>query len=249
MSENRRELSACRCWWWSDISPLAPVLHIQAAGLWVSIVRYLLKSAPISGVPCRMCCCCLLPGLFCSVVWLDQVLSPILLLPGAASRVQTVTTRPFLAWVLLSCLRHSVISFCHCTLLVRFPNQSMSSLHLQTYYRLFPLRISVSSSGLLPWAHSGPPLLILPLQVGRGPHNTENSEEHKEELIKALLLLSFLWLPSLSSGKTIRLFPTNSFSFPQLPAGRTSFLFSLTLWRWLLQCLFSLFLEALNLTI
>lgn len=123
-------------------------------------------------------------GSFVLFVWLDQVLSLILVLPGAASRVQTITTRPSLVWVLLSCLRHSVISSCHCTLLVRFPNQSMSSLHLQTYYRLFPLRISVSSSGLLPWAHSGPPLLILPLQVGRGPHNTENSEEHKEDSSK-----------------------------------------------------------------
>lgn len=102
-----------------------------------------------------------------------------------------MTTRPSLVWVLLSCLRHRVISSCHSTLLVRFPNQSMSALHFQTYYRLFPLRISVSSSGLLTWA------LILLLQVGRGPDNTENSEEQKEELIKALLLISFLWLPSL----------------------------------------------------
>lgn len=131
MSENRRELSACRCWWWSDISPLAPVLHIQAAGLWVSIVRYLLKSAPISGVPCRMCCCCLLPGFFCSVVWLDQVLSPILLLPGAASRVQTVTTRPFLVWVLLSCLRPITGSFrsgSQCPALDYYPGLTLAHL-------------------------------------------------------------------------------------------------------------------------
>ena len=130
-------------------------------------------------------------------VWLDQVLSPSSYLPGAASRVQTVTTRPVLVWVLFGCLRHCIISCCHSTLLVRFPNQSMSSLHLQTYYRLFPPRISVSSSGLLTWAHSGPPLLILPLQVGRRPHDTENAEEQEEELINALLLISFLWLPSL----------------------------------------------------
>ena len=143
-----------------------------------------------------------------------------------------MTTRPSLVWVLLSCLRHSVISSCHCTLLVRFPNQSMSSLRLQTYYRLFPLGISVSSSGLLPWAHSGPPLLILPLQVGRGPHNTENSEEHKEELIKALLLLSFLWLPSLfplgrQSDFFLLTLPFPSYSCQ--PAGPV-FFFSLTFW-------------------
>lgn len=101
---------------------------------------------------CAAAVCCW--GSFVLFVWLDQVLSPILLLPRAASRVQTVTTRPSLVWVLLGCLRHSVISSSHCTLLVRFPNQSMSSLRLQTYYRLLSAWDLSVQLWLLPWATS-----------------------------------------------------------------------------------------------
>lgn len=91
------------------------------------------------------------------------------------------------------------------------------------------LRSSGSSSSGLTWAHAWPPLLILPLHAGEGPHKTEHfSQEYEVELIKTLLLSSSSWLGGLFlfGRKVKRLFllilPPSSH---KSPAWKTQFSF------------------------
>ena len=72
---------------------------------------------------------------------------------------------------------------------VRFSSHSHQ--HFYSLLAHHTLRCSgPSSSGLLTWAHTSPPLLILPFHDGEGPHNTDYfSQEYEEKLIKTLAFI------------------------------------------------------------
>lgn len=130
-----------------------------------------------------MCCCCLTLGPLRSahLTWSRFSEPPLFLGCCDASRDQTVTLRPSLVCVLLSCLQLQSHPPDRTMTPLKFSNHSISIFfipgpsHPHTYFvRSLPFRSSVfNSSGLFTWVYP-PPLLLIPcLQVGEGLHNTE----------------------------------------------------------------------------